>query len=212
MGSENGEENEQPVTQVILKQPFWLGKTEVTQREWQALMGNVDRSRFKGDNLPVQNVTWNEAMEFCRKLTARERQADRLPAGYVYSLPTEAQWEYACRAGTTGDFAGNLADMAWHEANSGNAPHPVATKQANAWGLHDMHGNVWEWCADAYTKTPGSAAKAAKKGQASGGTRVRRGGSWVVKERFLRSSVRGYSEPDYLHFNIGFRVALVPAN
>ena len=210
MGSEDGDDNERPVTQVTFKQAFWLGRTEVTQGEWRALMGDTDRSNFKGDNLPLQNVTWDEAMEFCRTLTERERQADRLPADHIYALPTEAQWEYACRAGTTGAFSGRIADMAWHEANSGKAPHPVATRQANAWGLYDMHGNVWEWCADWYVKKPRGGAVVDPKGPASGATRVRRGGSWVINAEYLRSSIRGLAEPDYRNYNLGFRVAQVP--
>lgn len=212
MGSDNGEENERPITKVTVRQPYWMGRTEVTQKEWHTLMGDSNRSLFQGDNLPVQNVSWIEAVEYCRRLTERERKADRLPADYVYSLPTEVQWEYACRAGTTDDFSGNITEMAWYEANSNDTPHPVASKKANAWGLHDMHGNVWEWCADVYTKTVSDTVKLTKKSGATAANRVRRGGSWVVKDQFLRSSVRGISAPDDRNFNIGLRVALVPAD
>jgi formylglycine-generating enzyme required for sulfatase activity len=106
--------DERPVTWVTLTRPFWLGRTEVTQAQWQALMGN-NPSELKGANLPVESVSWDDAMEFCRMLTERERAAGRLPKGYSYTLPTEAQWEYACRAGTTGDYAGNLDALAWFE-------------------------------------------------------------------------------------------------
>ncbi len=96
----------------------------------------------------MENVSWDLAMAFCQKLTDREKAVGRLPTGYAYTLPTEAQREYACRAGTTGEFAGDLDAMAWHGANSGNTIHQVGTKQPNAWGLYDMEGNGWEWCAE----------------------------------------------------------------
>ncbi|MDR1817032.1 MAG: formylglycine-generating enzyme family protein, partial [Puniceicoccales bacterium] len=105
-------------------------------------LGNV------GENFPMNWVSHDNAVAFCKKLTEQERAAGRLPSGYEYGLPTEAQWEYACRAGTTGDYAGNLEAMAWYGKNSGGGTHAVAQKQPNAWGFHDMHGNVWEWCAD----------------------------------------------------------------
>jgi formylglycine-generating enzyme required for sulfatase activity len=139
----SGSSYERPATWVTLTRPFWLGRMEVTQAQWQAVMGN-NPSRTKGENLPVNTVSRDDAIEFCRKLTERERAAGRLQKGYSYTLPTEAQWEYACRAGTTGDYAGNLNSMAWYDANSGGMPHPVGMKQANAWGIHDLHGNVWE--------------------------------------------------------------------
>ncbi len=164
------QENERPVTWVTLTRPFWLGKTEVTQAQWTAVMGpevpfleshenyeDVSMSRmmgisnpsqFKGTDLPVEGISWGDAMEFCRRLTERERTAGRLPTGYAYTLPTEAQWEYACRAGTTGDYAGDLDSMAWYDKNSRGTTHAVGTKQPNAWNLYDMEGNVSEWCAD----------------------------------------------------------------
>ena len=136
-GSQSPGHIETPMTSVSLTKAFWLGRTEVTQRQWKEVMG-TNPSKIKGDDLPVESVPWGEAMAFCRKLTQREQAAGRLPAGYVYTLPTEAQWEYACRAGTTGDYAGNLDEMGWYSKSSGNKTHPVGLKQANAWGLHDM--------------------------------------------------------------------------
>jgi formylglycine-generating enzyme required for sulfatase activity len=207
MGDESGDADEKPLTRVTLTQPFWFGKTEVTQREWQAVMdGNP--SNFQGENLPVEKVSWDEAMEFCQKLTARERAADRMPEGYAYTLPTEAQWEYACRAGTAGDYAGNLADMAWCSENSGKTTHAGGAKRANAWGLHDMHGNVWEWCADWYAdKLPGGAVRD-PTGAASGSDRVNRGGGWVDAAVHYRSANRGRDSPGVRFNDLGFRLAL----
>ena len=206
MGSMSGGSDEQPVTTVTLR-PFWLAKTEVTQEQWEAVMGS-NPSYFKGGQLPVERVSWDDAMEFCRKLTERERQAGRLPSGTIYTLPTEAQWEYACRAGTTGDYAGEVDAMAWYAKNSGAATHAVGTKQANAWGLHDMHGNVWEWCEDWYAdKLPGGSVSDFK-GAASGSDRVGRGGGWWNVAADCRSAIRFRLSPGYRHDFLGFRLAL----
>jgi formylglycine-generating enzyme required for sulfatase activity len=208
MGSENGNPNEKPVTTVSLTKSYWLGKTEVTQAQWQALMGG-NPSKFTGSNRPVENVSWDEAMVFCRKLTESERTAGRLPAGYGYQLPTEAQWEYACRAGTTDNYAGNLDALAWYDANSGGQTHPVAKKQPNAWGLYDMHGNVFEWCLDWYGNYGGGNITDST-GPATGSERVIRGGSWFTDANPSRSAYRLYSSSDTsTHFvSFGFRVAL----
>jgi formylglycine-generating enzyme required for sulfatase activity len=210
MGSEHGIDNELPLTPVTLTKPYWLGRTEVSQREWSVLMGEVNPSPVKGDDLPVQSVTWEEAVEYCRRLTQREREADRLPAGYVYALPSEAQWEHACRAGTTGDFSGPIDELAWHEGNSARRPQAVGTRKPNAWGLCDMHGNVWEWCADRYVDKLAGAPVTDPKPPAGGSARVRRGGSWIISAAMLRSTVRGKAEADSRNHNVGFRVALVP--
>ncbi|MBM3854062.1 MAG: hypothetical protein FJ399_13065 [Verrucomicrobia bacterium] len=208
MGSQNGHSDEKPVRQVTLTQRFWLGKTEVPQREWAAVMGG-NPSNFKGDSLPVEQVSWTDAMEFCRKLTERERGAGRLPEGYAYTLPTEAQWEYACRAGTTGDYSGRLDEMGWYDKNSGSKTHPVGTKKANAWGLYDMHGNVWEWCADWYGNYAGGSVRD-PKGAASGSLRVFRGGGWCNGSVFCRSAIRRWNAPGIRFDYLGFRLALVP--
>jgi formylglycine-generating enzyme required for sulfatase activity len=211
MGSTRGNPEELPLTNVTLKRPFWLGRTEVTQREWRALMGTRNPSEFTGDSLPVHNISWNEAAEFCRRLTARERVAERLPAGYVYDLPTEAQWEYACRAGSAADIPDQLDERAWHLGNSAGAAQPVGEKPANAWGLHDMHGNVWEWCADWFAAKLPSGSVTDPKGPATGEARARRGGSFLVDAHHLRASFRGMGKAGERKANIGFRVALVPA-
>ncbi len=162
-------------------------------------------SNFKGKDLPVETVSWNDASDFCKKLNAK----GLLPAGWRWALPTEAQWEYACRAGTTGEDAGSLADMAWDGDNSGSKTHPVGTKQATAWGLCDMHGNVWEWCADWYGDDPKGAATD-PTGSNSGSSRVYRGGSWSSDGTSCRSADCGGYAPDGRLFNFGFRVAAVP--
>ena len=195
--------------QVTLTKAYWLGATEVTQGQYDAIVG-TNPSYFKGTDLPVEQVTWYEALEFCRKLTERERTAGRLPEGYEYTLPTEAQWEYACRAGTTGDYAGNLDEMAWCDQNSDGTTHPVRQKRANAWGLHDMHGNVWEWCLDWYGDYPGGSVRD-PTGPASGSERVFRGGSWGFTARLCRSAYRGSVAPGGSGDYVGFRLALAPS-
>ncbi|MDO4571257.1 MAG: formylglycine-generating enzyme family protein, partial [Planctomycetia bacterium] len=144
MGSPSGEKgryNDEKQHRVTLTQGFWMLETQVTQRMWQSVMGN-NPSKWKGANLPVEQVSWNDCVKFCEKISEL--------SGLKIQLPTEAQWEYACRAGTMGAYAGNLGSMAWYDSNSGGRTHEVKTKQPNAWGLYDMHGNVWEWCSDWY--------------------------------------------------------------
>jgi formylglycine-generating enzyme required for sulfatase activity len=206
MGSNDGRSDEKPVHRVTLRQGFHLGATEVTQGQWESVMGN-NPSRFKGRDLPVEQVSWEDAMDFCRKVTARERAAGRLAAGYEYTLPTESQWEYACRAGTTGAYAGDLDSMAWYDKNSGSKTHAVGGKQPNGWGLYDMHGNVWEWCSDWYGDYS-SGSVTDPRGASSGTYRVRRGGSWILTARNCRSASRFGYDPG-LRFNLlGFRLAL----
>ena len=190
--------------EVTLTKACWLGQTEVTQAQWQAVMGN-NPSHFTGKDLPVEQVSWNDAQEFCGKLNAKSL----LPAGWKFALPTEAQWEYACRAGTAGDYAGTLDEMAWHRANSDDKTHPVAAKNANAWGLYDMHGNVDEWCADWYGDYPVGPVTD-PTGSNSGSDRVLRGGSWNTGGAGGRSANRLMIAPVVRSIIIGFRVAAVP--
>ena len=189
MGSPEDEEgrleHEGPQHRVKITKGFYMGATEVTQAQWKAVMGN-NPSSFKGDNLPVENVSWNGAMDFCRKLSAME--------GKTYRLPTEAEWEYACRAGSTGPYAGTgkLDDMGWYRDNSGDKTHAVATKQANAWGLYDMHGNVWEWCQSQYKAYPYREDDGRESFVDKTGLRVLRGGCWSYSAFFCRVSYRIY--------------------
>jgi hypothetical protein len=158
-------------------------------------------SSFKGEaNLPVECVSWEDAQQFIKKLNARND-------GYIYRLPTEAEWEYACRAGTSGDFAGNLDKMAWYNCNSGNKTHPTGQKKVNDWGLYDMHGNVWEWCADwydenYYAKSP----DVDPQGAHSGATRVMRGGGWFYEAAACRSAMRDHDAPNYRFHDCGIRL------
>ena len=172
--------------EVTLTKAFLLGRTEVTQGQWELVMGN-NPSHSKGKNLPVDSVTWNDAQEFCGKLNAKSL----LPAGWRFALPSEAQWECACRAETTGDYAGSLAYV------------------AKAWGLCDKLGNVWEWCADWYDNYP-SRPLTNPAGPNRGSHRVIRGGSWDYVRSVCHSAARSKSVPDIQLQVIGFRVAAVP--
>ncbi|MBT5926707.1 MAG: formylglycine-generating enzyme family protein, partial [Verrucomicrobia bacterium] len=154
MGSNIWSRRDATPTQVTITKPFHMGVFEVTQAQYQLVMGG-NPSRFKGSNLPVEIVTWHNAVLFCLRLTLIEQIAGRLPPGHIYTLPTEAQWEYACRAGSVSGFSfgndeGELSGFAWWWGSSGNKSHPVGQKKPNAWGLYDMHGNVEEWCLDWY--------------------------------------------------------------
>jgi formylglycine-generating enzyme required for sulfatase activity len=197
MGSNNGDGDEKPVRRVKLTKGFWMGKYEVTQKQYEAVMGS-DPSNFKGANLPVETVSWDDAVAFGRKAGVR--------------LPTEAEWEYACRAGTntkfhSGDRENDLARVAWYFSNSNGRTHPVGGKQANAFGLHDMHGNVWEWCADWYGNYPNN-EETNPTGTASGQCRVLRGGSWYSEDYLSHSAVRGRYSPANSYYGFGFRVCL----
>ena len=167
--------------------------------------------RGQTDAHPVVGVSWADAQAFCAWLTQRERAAHRLPEEYVYSLPTEAQWEYACRAGYRGPDPENLDDAAWHAGNSGGGPHPVATKRPNQWGLFDLQGNVWEWCLDWSGPYPGGTVTD-PQGPASGPLRQNRGGSARSTPGHGISSTNRWSTPGLpQRDNLGFRVALTPA-
>ena len=204
--SEEGRYSYEVVHEVVLSRGFFLAETECTQQQWEAVMGS-DPSRFKGADRPVEQVNWEEAVEYCRKLTAKQRQEGVLPEGWAWRLPTEAEWEYAARAGTTGARHGELDAIAWHGGNSGNETHAVKGKQGNAWGLHDMIGNVWEWCGDWYGEYP-TGSVTDPLGPVSGSNRVSRGGSWFSDAENLRSAVRFEFDQGGRSDVFGFRPAL----
>ncbi len=217
--------------EVILSEGYWLGKYEVTQSEWKTLMKTEpwkgEKLTKEGADYPATCVNWDHATDFCRKLTDQERQAGRLPKGWEYTLPTDAQWERACRAGTEtkfsfGDDESELDDYAWHygnvqEAGKGCAQ-KVGRKKANPWGLFDMHGNVWEWCRDAYLEMPpGGRDPEVKSDEKEGGSkrvsrleRVQRGGCWFWGELTCRSAFRSRDYPSLWNSGTGFRVARSP--
>lgn len=176
--------NEAPQTTVTLTKGFFIGKYEVTQGEYLAVVGS-NPSSFTGDtNLPVNNVTWQNASNFCRLLNLQEAGAGRLPAGYAYRLPTEAEWEYAARAGSTSRFSWGqdpgftvITNHAWYTANSDDSTHLVGQKLPNAWGLYDTSGNVCEWCQDWYSETYPGGSVTDPQGPGSGSAKVFRGGS-----------------------------------
>jgi formylglycine-generating enzyme required for sulfatase activity len=219
MGGVGRYEDEVPVD-VTLSRGFWMGKHEVTQAQFQSVMGK-NPSDFKGGSLPVDNVNWNDATAFCKKLTKMERAAGRLPQGWEYRLPTEAQWEYACRAGTNTAF--HFGDSLSSSQANFNGNHPagsaakgeylrkttkVGSYSPNAWGLCDMHGNVAEWCRDRYReKYPGGADPEVTIG---GAWRVYRGGSWAVPAEYCLSQYRMVCEPERRYRTLGFRVAAIP--
>ncbi len=198
---------EGPKHRVTITRGFWMAKTEVTQAQWQQVMG-TNPSRFKdaGLDTPVETVSWNDCQVFLRKLN--ELLAGR-KAG-VFRMPTEAEWEYACRAGTEtayyfGDDPGRLGEYAWYGRNSGMKTRPVAQKKPNAWGLYDMHGNVWEWCEDRYGRySQGNAVDSGSPSSRSG--RVGRGGGWDDFDGDLRAAYRSYGRPeDFKASPLGFR-------
>ena len=205
-------EYDEHLHEVTLTKGFWMLETQVTQVMWESVMGTtVQQQRDKedpgeelygeGTEYPIYYVNWEESRTFCKKLSSK--------LGVQVSLPTEAQWEYACRAGTTGAYAGDLDAMGWYYKNSGSKTHPVGQKKANEWGLKDMHGNVWEWCSDwygkdYYTESPTSDPK----GPDSGSSRVNRGGSWHDDAEYCRSADRYCLEPGLRGDYLGFRIVL----
>ncbi len=205
MGSDDSDAYffEKPVHEVTLTKGYWIGKTEVTQRQWEAVMGG-NPSKWKGKDLPVETVSWNDCQEFIEKLNG-------LQGDVKFALPTEAQWEFAARGGTKSKgykYSGSnsIGEVAWYDGNSDRETHPVGTKKSNELGIHDMSGNVWEWCQVWYGNYP-SGAVTDPVGAGSGDFRVFRGGSWYFTARFCRSALRDWYSPGRRYFNIGFRLA-----
>jgi formylglycine-generating enzyme required for sulfatase activity len=210
MGSKKGEKDEKPVHSVTLSD-FLIGKYEVTQAQWESVMGN-NPSNFKGANLPVEQVSWDDIQEFLNKLSKK--------TGKTYKLPTEAQWEFAAgggvearfiapqkHAGTTSEST--LGNFAWYANNSNSTTHPVGSKQPNALGLYDMSGNVWEWCSDGYGEYSGN-AQTNPAGASTGSNLVLRGGGWDRDASYCRVSHRRINAPSVRGNYLGFRVVLVP--
>jgi formylglycine-generating enzyme required for sulfatase activity len=208
-------ENEGPQHEVTISRPFYAGITEVTGEQWQAVMGNKP-SQFKGDaGLPVERVSWDDCREFCRRLTAQLAYVQTPAHGFLVRLPSEAEWEYACRAGSRAglslsDNSSQLGDYAWRAGNSSSSTHPVGAKTPNAWGLYDMHGNVWEWCEDEYHGRYDGAPTDGSAWITGGDSRVRRGGSWISEARYCRSAARDGEAQSCRRHNLGLRVVAVP--
>ena len=187
---------------VRITRPFYMGKYEVTQEVWEKVMG-TNPSLFKGAKNPVEGISWDDCQDFLKKLNALEKEQG------AFRLPTEAEWEWACRAGTKTRFCsedadGGLSDFAWYDANSGGTAHPVGAKHPNAWGLFDCHGNVLEWCQDWYGKDYyGKSAKDDPVGPATGSHRVLRGGSWYNPSAQCHSATRGDYAPYTRPYNYG---------
>ncbi len=207
MGSPSNEAgrniDEGPVHRVKIAKAFYMGKYEVTQKQWREVMG-TNPSNFKGDNLPVGQVSWNDAQEFVKKLNEKE-------GANKYRLPSEAEWEYAARAGTTtrysfGDDESKLGDYAWFYGNSGSKTHDVGQKKPNPWGLYDMHGNVWEWVQDIYQNNYNGAPTDGSAWESSGSGRVVRGGSWYDNAQNCRSAFRDDRDSGYRISFLGFRL------
>ena len=207
MGSKE-EKDENPIHSVTVSD-FYMGKYEVTQAQWRAIMGS-NPSKFSGcDNCPVEQVSWDDIQQFLQKLNAK--------TGKKYRLPTEAEWEFAAKGGVeTHDRASNkysgsnnIEEVAWHDSNSSSKTYPVGGKKPNELGIYDMSGNVWEWCSDQYGKYS-SSSQTNPQGVSTGSNRVLRGGSWSRYAKYCRAAYRRINFPDDPSSYNGFRVALVP--
>jgi len=204
MGSpydEAGRQEDEFQHKVTISRPFRISVTEITQAQWQIVIG-INRSQFKGDSLPVEKMSWKEAVLFCQMLSEKE--------GRTYRLPTEAEWEYACRAGSMEAFAGSgdIEQVAWYANNSKNKTQPVATKKPNAWKLYDMHGNVSEWCLDYYAPDYPEHEVSDPRGPAEGKYHIIRGGAWDSFPPGCRSAARSSAPVSYQFKQTGFRIVL----
>ena len=198
--------------QVTLTRGFWIGINEITQQQYESVTGS-NPSFYQGDSFPVEKVSFMLANEFCNKLTQRDRKAGRIPMNLAYRLPTEAEWEYACLAGANTAFSfGDSEDDAnahfWSAENAEDQSQSVGKKIPNAWGLYDMHGNVWEWVADWFAPHPAESALVDPVGPITGKHRVFKGGGWYHEAKFARSTSRFMMEPGMSINYVGFRVVL----
>ncbi|AEF84429.1 serine/threonine kinase [Treponema primitia ZAS-2] len=218
--SSDADRDSDEVQHQVTVSSFYMAQYEVTQQEYEEVMG-TNPSTLKGRRLPVESVSWFDAVEYCNKRSQREG----LTLAYTingsgdsrtvtwnrnangYRLPTEAEWEYACRAGTTTPYSSgsSIDNTAWYSSNSERKPHPIGEKGANPWGLYDMHGNVWEWCWDWYGTYP-SGSQTDPAGASSGSYRVRRGGGWSIVAQFVRSAFRRSNVPSFRYRTLGFRL------
>ncbi len=211
-GSEKSAIADEIPHRVRITRPFYLGKYLVTQEQWEALMGN-NPSHFRGPKNPVESISWNDCQQFLETLNAKSRTSEG-----KFQLPTEAQWEYACRAGSKtkycfGDDETILGDYGWYKKNSGDTTHPVGEKKSNAWGLYDMHGNVYEWCVDGFDSGYYQRSPTDDPTAPPGEYRVIRGGCWGnYSAKGCESAIRIGMSPAALDAGTGFRVSLVSAD
>lgn len=218
MGSTGGNADEQPPHRIRITRAFEMGKFEVTQAQWVAVMHNphaprpnpkeapvdVNPSHFKAPSRPVETVSWETVQEFLANLNKRDPK-------HTYRLPTEAEWEYAARAGSADDRPKDLDAVAWHEPNSGGKTQPVGQKAPNAFGLYDIHGNVLEWVQDWYAPDAYSTtASVDPKGPAAGSYKVYRGGGWLTSTKDCRSAFRGFDFANAGYYSVGFRIVRTP--
>jgi formylglycine-generating enzyme required for sulfatase activity len=208
--------DEGPQTRVTFTYGFWMERFELTEAEYTSIVGTNGAAFQSDSNQPMEEVSWLDGTNYCARLTSQEQTAGRLPPGYVYRLPTEAEWEYACRAGTTTRFPFGddrsytlLLNYAWVTNDSGAITHDVGTKLPNPWGVYDMSGNVWEWCADLYGPYSGGSVTN-PVGAASGTYVVMRGGSVFYAGDVARSAARNFNSPTFFSHGIGIRVVLGP--
>jgi formylglycine-generating enzyme required for sulfatase activity len=219
MGTDDGPLNERPRHRVNITRPFWMGLYPVTQAQYEELTGD-NPSNFNGPNLPVEKVSWTAAMEFCEELTENERAEGRIPEGYAYRLPTEAEWEYTCRAGSEEDFPIHFEHVAWFFKNSNEQSHEVGLKEPNGWGFFDMQGNVFEWCSDGADfrdpnwyklntqLTPEYRHDIINPFHKAGANRIAKGGCWLLDDKVARPAARYINPPDSRYFVLGFRLCL----
>jgi formylglycine-generating enzyme required for sulfatase activity len=212
MGSPENEaerESDEAQYEVALSNGFWMCDHEVTQEEYEKVVGS-NPSPVRGVNFPVDHVSWDDAVAYCKKLTELERAAGRITEKQAYRLPTEAEWEYAARAGTTGSRYGDLDLIAWWSGNSRGQHNPAKQKLPNGWGLYDMLGSLWEWCSDWYGLYPtGFIGNPAGPAEPIRGTlRVLRGGTWYYGSNHVRCADRYWAPPTQAHITVGFRIVL----